>query len=441
MAEIAPFHGLRFDPSRCGDLASVLAPPYDVISDHERQVLEGRNSRNIVHLDLPRGGGDERYGQAGAALDRWLEEGVLRAEARPALYRYEQRFSFPAGAPARGYTRKGFIALLRLEPFSARVVLPHEHTLSGPKRDRLMLMRATRAHFSQVFTLYRDPAGEAEAAFAPGDERPPRMDVTTGDGCRHRLWVVDDPGIIARVAAAMGGRQVMIADGHHRYETMLALRDELRPPERPPGQSLADWGTVFFARAEDPGLLVLPTHRLIKGVSPAALAALAERAAPWFEVSTGPEASAQAIEARLRRDGAARVTLALRVADRAETLWLSLRRDADVSALGPPALRGLDVTVLHGLILGPLLGIGAEALASQSHLAYTHDPAEALARLTAGEAQGAFFMNATRVGEVLGACEAGFVLPQKSTFFQPKLATGVVMARIDPLARPAIPVR
>jgi uncharacterized protein (DUF1015 family) len=239
------------------------------------------------------------------------------------------------------------------------------------------------------------------------------------------------------VAAALAPKQVMIADGHHRYETMLALQQELRPAERPVGTSLADWGTVFFARAEDPGLLVLPTHRLVKGLPPAALWALADRARPWFEVSVGTESTPQAIEGRLH--GARTVTLALRVAGRDETMWLALREDADLGTLGPPALRRLDVTVLHGLVLGPLLGIGAEAMARQSHLAYTHDLPEALARLAAGEVQGAFLMNATKVDEVLGACEAGFVLPQKSTYFQPKLATGLVMARIDPLAHPSLP--
>jgi uncharacterized protein (DUF1015 family) len=441
MAAIAPFRALRFDLARCGDPAALLAPPYDVISEDERRALEERHQRNIVHLDLPRGQGDERYPRAGEALDRWIGEGTVRADERPSIYRYEQQFSAPAGQDGRVHSRKGFIALLRLEALAARVVLPHEQTLAGPKRDRLMLMRATRAHFSQVFTLYRDPAGDAEGAFAASDQRPPALDAVTADGVRHRLWVVDDPQAIAGVTAALGPRQVMIADGHHRYDTMLALRDELRPSERPVGASLADWAPVFFARAEDPGLLVLPTHRLIKGLPPASLWALAERARPWFEVTTGPEATAAALETRLTDEGRRRVTLALRVAGRDETLWLGLRPDADLTPLGPPALRGLDVTVLHGLVLGPLLGIGAEAMARQSHLTYTHDLREAVTRLAAGDVQAAFLMNPTKVEEVLSVCEAGFVLPQKSTYFHPKLATGLVMARIDPLARPALPAQ
>jgi uncharacterized protein (DUF1015 family) len=434
MAEIAPFTALRFDQRRVPDMASVLAPPYDVISESERGALEARHERNVVRLDLPRGEGDDKYANARGELDRWIAEGTLREDARPALYRYEQTFAFPAGG--RRYVRKGFMALLKLTPFSDRVVLPHEHTLSGPKLDRQKLIRTTRAHFSQVFTLYRDPAGETEALFAAAEASAPAVDATTPDGCRHRLWAVDDAETIARVARLMAPKSVMIADGHHRYETMVGLREELRPAGAAPGSSLADWGPMFFARAEDPGLLVLPTHRLVRNLAPDLLAALPARAVPWFDVEAGDEASADAVEGRLLREGAARVTFALRDAA-GKTTWYRLRAGADLSPLGPPALQGLDVTVLHGLLLGPLLGVDQAAMAKQSFLAYTHDTSEALARVAAGEVQGAFLMNATQVEQVLAACEAGFVLPQKSTYFQPKLATGLVMARIDPTRAPA----
>jgi uncharacterized protein (DUF1015 family) len=438
MAEIAPFHALRFDLTRFPDAAGLLAPPYDVISEAERAVLEQRHDRNIVRLDLPRGEGDHKYENARLELERWIADGTLKADAQPAIYRYEQTFAFPAGG--RSYTRKGFIALLKLTPFADRVVLPHEHTLSGPKVDRQKLIRATRAHFSQVFTLYRDPAGEAEAAFAPVEARAPELDATTADGCRHRLWVVTDAAVIRKVAALMAPKQVMIADGHHRYETNVGLRDELRPAGAAPGASLADWGTVFFSRAEDPGLLVLPTHRLVKNLSAEVLAGLRAKAAPWFEISEGGETTAAALEARLLREGERRVTFALREAGQGKTTWFGLRADADLTPLGPPALQGLDVTVLHGLVLGPLLGIDKEAMAKQSFLGYTHDTPEALAKVASGEVQGAFLMNATKVDQVLKACEAGFVLPQKSTYFQPKLATGLVMARIDPQRAPVLPI-
>jgi uncharacterized protein (DUF1015 family) len=433
MAEIAPFQALRFDLTLFPDASRLLAPPYDVIGEAEREALEKRHDRNIVRLDLPRGEGDQKYENARTELERWIADGSLREDPKPALYRYEQIFEHGG----RRYQRKGFTALLRLTPFADRVVLPHEHTLSGPKLDRQKLIRTTRAHFSQVFTLYRDPAGETEAAFAAAERAAPDVETVTPDGCRHRLWVVTDPAVITRVARLMKDKQVMIADGHHRYETMVGLSGELRPPGAAPGTSLADWGPLFFARAEDPGLLVLPTHRLVRNLPPEVLAALRTKAAPWFTVEEGSETSAEAIEARLLREGGQRVTLALREVGKAGTTWLGLRPDADLSPLGPPALQGLDVTVLHGLLLGPLLGVDKEAMAKQSYLTYTHDTQEALDRLSRSEAQAAFFMNPTQVDQVLQACEAGFVLPQKSTYFQPKLATGLVMARIDPARAPA----
>jgi uncharacterized protein (DUF1015 family) len=439
MARIAPFRALRFDQGRFADLAPLLAPPYDVISETQRRELEASHPRNIVHLDLPRGEADGRYENARAQLERWLAEGTLRQDARPALYRYEQRFSFTGAAGPQNYTRKGFISLIELSPFSARVVLPHEHTLSGPKVDRFKLIHATRAHFSQVFSLYRDPAGTIEATLDRACLAAPDVDATTPDGCRHRLWVVTDEAVITAVARGLAPRSVMIADGHHRYETMLAIRDSLRPANVPLGHSLADWGVMFFARAEDPGLLVLPTHRMVHGLSAGALDSLAERCRPWFEVIPGSEEDAAAIEERLRREGEKTVTFGLRRAGAAGTTWLKLRPDANLARLGPPTLARLDVSVLHGLVLDPLLGIGSEAMASQSNLTYSHDLRETLGRVAAAEVQAAFLMNATKVSQVLDACEAGFVLPQKSTYFQPKLATGLVMARIEPGEEPVLP--
>jgi uncharacterized protein (DUF1015 family) len=429
MAVIAPFRALRFDTARFPDVGQLIAPPYDVVSAAEREELEKRHERNVVRLDLPRGEGDDKYDNARELLARWIKDGTLRLDPRPAIYRYEQTFQHPPGG--RRYVRTGFIAQLRLTPFGEGVVLPHEHTLSGPKLDRQKLLRSTRTHFSQVFTLYRDPRGESEAAVASAAQRPADVDVVTPDGCRHRLWVITDGAALGRLTQVMAEKQVMIADGHHRYETMVALRDELRPKAMAPGQAAADWGPVFFARAEDPGLLVLPTHRLVREVPAELFSTLLPRAAAWFEVAASSEHTAAAIESRLQRESLAHVTLALRASGQESTWWLRLRPGADLSQLGPPALRGLDVTVLHGLILGPLLGIDREAMAKQSFLSYTHDTDDALARLESGEVQGAFFMNPTKVIEVLEACEAGFVLPQKSTYFQPKLATGLVMAGID----------
>ncbi|HEX4404566.1 MAG TPA: DUF1015 domain-containing protein [Polyangia bacterium] len=431
MAEIVPFAGLRYDLTRV-EAARVLAPPYDVIGEAERSDLEARDSHNVVRVELPRGEGDSRYGAAANLLRAWLAEGVLRREPTPAMYLYEQQFTW-AG---RSYTRQGLIAALRLEPFDKRVVLPHEHTLTGPKEDRRKLLVTTRTQISQVFGLYRDADGAALAELAAVSAAAPALDATTNDGTRHRLWVITEAARLNKLAGIMSDKQILIADGHHRYETMVSLRGELRVAGGAGAREPADYGAMYLARAEDPGLLVLPAHRLVKGLPSFSLSQFLSGASAAFDVIPGDETTAQACEARLAKlgvgdDGQPRVAFGVRAAGKSGPTWIVLKPIADLSALGPPALRGLDVTVLHGVLLGPLLGIDAAAMAKQSNLAYTHDTSEALARVDAGEVQVAFLMNATSVAQVLDACEQGHVLPQKSTYFQPKLATGLVMYQVE----------
>jgi uncharacterized protein (DUF1015 family) len=430
VADVAPFLGIRYDGARVGDMSRVLAPPYDVIGEVERAELEARHPQNVVRIELPRGEGDARYAEAAQLLGAWREEGILRADASPALYVYEEQFTLPQ-APGRIYTRRGFFAAVRLEPFERRVVLPHEKTLAGPKEDRLKLMRATRTQISPIFGLFRDADGNAREIIDAAAAMVPAVDATTSDRVRHRLWRLGDPAAIAGLVRLLADKQILIADGHHRYETLLGLGPELRALDYAAGGAAADFAMVFLARAEDPGLLVLPTHRLVRGLPGFDFGALRASASAAFDVVDGDEATAAAIEDRLGRAGTAGVVFAVRVPGRAQTTWFTLKSIVDLSALGPPALRKLDVTVLHGVILAPILGIDAAAMESQSYLGYTHDTAEAMARVAAGEAQAAFFMNATKVEEVLAACEAGFVLPQKSTYFQPKLATGLVMYGLD----------
>jgi uncharacterized protein (DUF1015 family) len=430
VADIVPFLGIRYDAERAGDVSRVLAPPYDVIGEAERAELEARHPQNVVRIELPRGEGDARYAQAANLLRAWKTEGVLRADARPAFYVYEQQFTLPQ-APGRIYTRRGFFAAVQLEPFERRVVLPHEKTLAGPKEDRLKLMRATHTQISPIFGLYRDADGSAREIIDAATAAVPSLDATTADRVRHRLWRLGDPAAIAGLVRLLADKQILIADGHHRYETLLGLGPELRSLDYPAGGAAADFAMMFLARAEDPGLLVLPTHRLVRNLPEFDFAALRASASAAFDIVDGDEATAPAIEERLGREGTAGVVFAVRVPGSERTTWFSLKPIVDLSALGPPVLRQLDVTVLHGVILAPLLGIDAAAMESQSYLGYTHDTAEAMARVAAGEAQAAFFMNATKVEEVLAACEAGFVLPQKSTYFQPKLATGLVMYGLD----------
>jgi uncharacterized protein (DUF1015 family) len=427
MAEIVPFIGLRYAPERVGEVGAVLSPPYDVIGESERAALEALHPENVVRVELPRGDGDARYAAAANLLGAWTAEGILRPDTREAFYVYEQQFTFKG----LSFTRRGFFAAVHLEPYERRVVLPHEETLTGPKEDRLRLMRATRTQISPIFGLFRDGDGAARSLIAAASERRATVDVKTPNDVRHRLWVIEDGGLQAELAGVLRSKQILIADGHHRYETLLALAPELRPLDSAAGQAASDFGLMYLAPAEDPGLLVLATHRLVRGIADFDLAALRASASPAFDISEGDEDTPAAIEERLAREGAERVTFAVRVPGSGGTTWFSLKPILDLSALGPPALRKLDVTVLHGIILAPLLAIDEEAMANQSYLGYTHDTAEAMARVASGEYQAAFLMNPTKMDQVLAACEAGFTLPQKSTYFQPKLATGLVMYRLD----------
>jgi uncharacterized protein (DUF1015 family) len=430
VADIVPFSGIRYDRARVGELSRVLAPPYDVISEAERAMLEGLHPQNVVRIELPRGEGDERYAEAARLLGEWMSAGVLRAEAKPAFYVYEQQFTLPHAA-GRIYTRRGFFAAVRLEPYERRLILPHEKTLAGPREDRLKLMRATHTQSSPIFGLFRDSEGSARELIDGATTSAAVLDATTADGIRHRLWRLGDAAATAALVRVLGDKQILIADGHHRYETLLTLGPELRALDYAAGGAAADFAMMFLARAEDPGLLVLPTHRLVHDLPAFDFPALCAGAGAAFEIVEGDEATAPAIEERLGREGTAGVVFAARVQGQTGTTWFTLKSFVDLSALGPPVLRKLDVTVLHGVILAPLLGIDAVALESQAYLEYTHDTAEAMARVAAGQAQVAFFMNATKVEEILSVCEAGFVLPQKSTYFQPKLATGLVMYGLD----------
>jgi uncharacterized protein (DUF1015 family) len=436
MAEIAPFRGILYDTSRL-DASRVLAPPYDVIDEDERKELFARDPHNAVRLILPEGQGDAKYPEAARVLDGWLAEGALRRDDRPALYRYHQVFT-SAELGGRSVTRRGFIAAARLHRFDERVVLPHERTLSGPKADRLKLMDATSAHFSQIFTLYSDPAGETDRAFAAAEATTPAIDGTTGDGTRHLLWRVDDAEVIGRVVRALAPLQLYIADGHHRYETMLALRERMR--ERAGGvlaeRSAAQFGTLFLCNMDDPGLVVLPIHRLIFGLADFRPDAFLTKIEPWFDAAplTGAARNASAVRTALAEASQRRPSFVAAFPGR-DPVLLSLRAELtpeQAGVRGAPAVTSLDVSVLHGLVLEQALGIDRAAQEAQQNIEYVKDTAKALARAAAGDGQVAFLMHPTRVEQVRAVADASEFMPQKSTFFYPKIASGVVINPIRP---------
>lgn len=425
MADIRGFRGMRYDTGKAGDIETLTCPPYDIISEEQRAGYLARNPCNVIRLELPRG--EEPYQEAGQTLARWLEEGILKADMDAGMYIYEQEFlsQVDRGEPQR---LRGLICRVRLEAFDAGVVLPHEETLSKAKADRLQLMQATGCNFSQIYCLYEDEGHVTRRRLdnlAAGSA--PRYAFSDGL-VTHRLWVVNDPAVMAALQEDFAGRKLYIADGHHRYETALHYRDLLREQDAwCPG---SDYVMMMLADMADPGLVVFPTHRLVRGLAGFDSAALLDNCGEYFAVAPQPDRqAAQAALDAAYREG--RHTFAY--FDGRGWHTLTLRDMAVMETLLPeksPAYRGLDVSILHTLVLERLLGIDRENMANQRNLTYTRDPQEAVAAVEAGDACCCFLLNPTRVEEIGAVAACGEKMPQKSTYFYPKLITGLVMNQL-----------
>lgn len=430
MVDVAPLAPLAYAPDL---LPRVVAPPYDVIDPALRQALSDRDPHNVVHVDLPAGEGAKKYDEARRLMAEWQAGGVLRREKQPAFWRYEQTFDPPGGGPRR--SRHGFFALVRVEPYSSRVILPHERTLTGPKLDRLELGRATRTALSPGFMLYSDPARALDAHLDGGELF---ADFSTDDGVQHRLWRVSRATAVVRIAAALADASLLIADGHHRYETALALSGEIDAEARAAGRHVAEraehhYFPALLANGDDPGLLVFPTHRLVHSLPRADFATVVLRAEELFAVTpaSGPIDDLLAALARAPDD-----SLCV-VAPDGRAALLVAHRDVDLEShpvLGkrPAVLRQTAVTLLHDGLLEHVLGISPEAQAAKTNIRYVQDARAGVASLEAGESQLLFLMKPTPVSVVRAVAEAGEVMPQKSTFFHPKVPTGLFFHTLDP---------
>ena len=437
MARIAPLTPLRYDLSRLsGGLASVICPPYDVISPEERAVLAARDPHNVVHLILPEGVGDARYAHAAKLLASWRQSGVLVRDEEPGFYRVEQTF-VPPGAPdgTAPLTRRGFLALVELVPFSERVILPHERTLSGPKEDRLKLFRATGANLSPGFMLYRDPARALDEALVTAELV---AEATTADGARLTLAKVRSPPAVRAIVEGVARSTLLIADGHHRYETALRYAEEIGAAHpSASGRAEHRFFMTFLANGDDPSLVVFPTHRHVHGLAAFSFDGLLAAAQASFEVRPLAAGADAATLAHALEQARPRGPSVVAAASDGRVSLLTLRGDIDLAAhptLGPkPAvLRRADVTVLHAGVLEDLLGITPEAQAAKTNLWYPQDARAALAELRSGKGNVLFVMNATPVAQVREVAEAGEVMPQKSTFFFPKVPTGLALHTLDP---------
>jgi uncharacterized protein (DUF1015 family) len=417
VAQVSPLQAAHYDLGKV-TLAEVVAPPYDVIDDAQRAELAARSPYNVVQLDLPRdpNGGDP-YEHAAELLREWTGEGVLVGDSDPTMWALEQDYSAPDGSRL---TRRGFLARVRLAPYGEGV-RPHERTQPGPKEDRLRLTRATRHNLSPVFALY---PGDAWRQLEPALASDPWGEVTDVDGTTHRTWRIGDPAIHAAIATELARGELLIADGHHRYETSLAYQQEVGPG------GPADYVLMALVSLEDPGLTVFPTHRLIAGLAddPAKQEKLGTGLRQLFEVEEVPTD-------RLDPAGIEGVGVFGYVDShftRAYRLRLASNPALDQALAGrSAAYRTLDTAILEELVLKGILGMTTENIAAKRGIGYTPNIDEALAKLDAGEYQAAFLLRPTPVEQVREIAAAGETMPPKSTYFFPKMLTGIVF---NPLA-------
>ncbi|MBV9120107.1 MAG: DUF1015 domain-containing protein [Chloroflexi bacterium] len=410
MADVRPFGGLRFSEQ---PLAQVIAPPYDVISPEMRSELYERSPYNVIRLELGRE--SDPYAEAARTYEAWRNEGILRPDP-PSFYGYEQRFA--------SRTRRGIIARVRLEPFSAGVILPHEETLNKAKEDRLRLLQAVKTNVSPIFMFYDDPNGELRADLDRVFAGDPLATATDDEGEEHLLWRTDDQ----RISHFFREKKLFIADGHHRYETALAYSQES-------GTENSAFVMTVLVDFADPGLLVLPTHRLVHTLSAAMLRQLAEQLGDYFEVVAAAETtSSRALDAALAQlDTLDRPAYVLYGPRPQGLRILALKpewRDYSFDTSRSRAWNRLDVSVLHA-ILGRILTLRDADMSGQRYFNYTRDPAEAIAAVDHGDAQLALLLRATPATAVRDVALAHDKMPQKSTYFYPKLATGIVLNPLD----------
>ena len=420
MAEVKPFRALRFNTEKAGKIDELVCPPYDVISDEQRQAYLSENEHNIIRLELPKG--ENPYETASETLKNWVDSEILKRDDKEAVYIYEEEFT----AYGQRKKFKGCIVRVKLEEFSKGVVLPHEETLSKAKEDRFNLMKATNCNFSQIYSLYMDSEHKILNRLDKLSDCKPDVELTDNDNVTHRLWVVTDKDEINAVCADFADKKLYIADGHHRYETALNYRNYCR--ENNLKVDGADYVMMMLVDMEHEGLVVFPTHRLVRNLENFNAEKAMNDCKEYFDVSVKDNISE--IESTLRTlyeqdkkafafyDGGDKWTLLV-----LKNLDIIRKLLPDKSA----ATQGLDVTVLHTLVLEKLFGIDAENMAKQINLTYTKYFDEAIDSVKSGKAQCAFILNPTRVTEIRDVAAAGEKMPQKSTYFYPKLITGLVM--------------
>jgi uncharacterized protein (DUF1015 family) len=413
MAQIEPLRALHYNLEKTGGLQDVIAPPYDVIDAAQRAELERRSPYNVVRIDLPQGG--DPYQAAAEELVRWRQQGVIVEDDRPALWVLEQDYTGPDGERR---SRRGFLARVRVEEYGPGRIRPHERTHPGPKEDRLRLTRATKANLSPIFSLFSDPAGAAWAALEPSTGDAPWGEATEDDGTRDRLWRVADAGAIDAVKDALRAAELLIADGHHRYETARIYADELG------GDGDHRYVLMCLVALQDPGLTVFPTHRLLEGLSGDQQEALAQTIRRHFEVEELPDTRQLAPPADPRQ-----LRMGYIDSHFQRPFMLTLKDQDAVDAALPgqaEAYRHLDTAVLEALILKGALHMTDDDIDHLHQLGYARNSEQAIELVKRGEFDAAFLMAPIPVERVQAIAAADESMPPKSTYFFPKVPTGLV---------------
>lgn len=437
MATVQPFKGYRYNLKKPGDAASVVAPPYDVIDEDGRAALRAQDSHNVVRLILPEQGdvmdAKDKYEAAAKTFEKWLAEDVIVQEDAPALYRYRQEFELPGAGRT---SREGIIAQVRLHRFEEGVILPHEKTLEGPKADRLALTKATKKNLSPTFSFFFDPKKAVTGAI--GDPGQAWIDFVDGDGVRQQVWRITDPKIHQAVEKAFKDLKLYIADGHHRYTTAIHYRDLVRKcrgktdPEHP-----AEFNMMFVADASE--MTVLPYHRMLLASAGKnarnRIDELIGELAELFDIQEFDTSNENGNNAFVTALQGSEDAYAFGVVVPSRTFLLRDKSGEKVRATFrkdlPPSLRELDVAALHELILGDKFGISAEQIAQGGIMKYSPDATKVFRFVDSGEADVGFLVRPTKLEQVRAVAEAGEVMPQKSTYFYPKLASGLVFRSVS----------
>lgn len=422
--EILPFRGLRYNPEKIGDVGQVIAPPYDVVKDEQRVALEHQHANNVVRLMLSQAcerdtDTDNQYTRSATTLRSWISEEVLIRDASPNYYVYDQTFTTPDG---QGYTRRALIGVGKLEPFGTGLVFPHEKTLAAPKADRLNLMRACHANLSPIFLLYSDAKGAIENAMARfTSSNPPLVNVPEIFGSSHRLWRLNDVRVTREIKSGFEDKLLVIADGHHRYETALAFCDELRAETlKWTGKEGYNFMMMNLVRMESPGLVVHAIHRLLSGLRADRITQAIKQLPESFNVTMHKNQSdlLENLHALAGKCSAFGMYTG-------DGYYRLLMPRIDQEAKLPFSDR-LDVTLLHERLIKRSFGVDTTIPTHQKQVSYTVDTDEAIRYVKSGEGRVALLMNPTLVSQVNEVATDNETMPQKSTYFYPKMATGFV---------------